>query len=62
METNIAGIYATGDICTYKGKVKLIATGFGESPIAVGNAKVYIDPTAKLQAPHSTSIMEDKER
>jgi thioredoxin reductase len=62
METNIAGIYATGDICTYEGKVKLIATGFGESPIAVGNAKVYIDPTVKLQAPHSTSIMDEKER
>jgi len=38
METNIEGIYATGDICTYEGKVKLIATGFGESPIAVSNA------------------------
>ena len=57
METNIEGIYATGDICTYEGKVKLIATGFGEAPIAVSNAKVYIDPTAKVQAPHSTSIM-----
>ena len=61
METNIAGIYATGDICTYEGKVKLIATGFGEAPIAVSNAKVYIDPTAKVQAPHSTSIMGEKD-
>ena len=61
METNIKGIYATGDICTYDGKVKLIATGFGESPIAVSNAKVYIDPTARLQTQHSTTLMEDKE-
>ena len=61
METNIEGIYATGDICTYEGKVKLIATGFGESPIAVSNAKVRIDPTAKVQAQHSTTLMEDKE-
>ena len=61
METNIAGIYATGDICTYEGKVKLIATGFGESPIAVSNAKVYIDPTAKVQTQHSTTLMENKE-
>ncbi len=62
METNIKGIYATGDICTYEGKVKLIATGFGEAPIAVSNAKVYIDPTARVQAPHSTTIMGDREK
>ena len=61
METNIEGIYAVGDICTYDGKVKLIATGFGEAPIAVSNAKVYVDPTAKLQPLHSTSVMGDKE-
>lgn len=61
METNIEGIYAVGDICTYDGKVKLIATGFGEAPIAVSNAKVFVDPTAKLQPLHSTSLMGDKE-
>ncbi|RAS85488.1 ferredoxin--NADP(+) reductase [Priestia endophytica] len=58
METNIEGIYAAGDICTYTGKVKLIASGFGEAPTAVSNAKVYIDPTAKVQPLHSTNIME----
>jgi len=58
METNIAGIYAVGDICTHEGKLKLIATGFGEAPIAISNAKVYIDPTANIQTPHSTSLME----
>ncbi|RAS78650.1 NAD(P)/FAD-dependent oxidoreductase [Priestia endophytica] len=58
METNIEGIYAAGDICTYTGKVKLIASGFGEAPTAVSNAKAYIDPTAKVQPLHSTSIME----
>ncbi|WP_240375948.1 NAD(P)/FAD-dependent oxidoreductase [Bacillus piscicola] len=57
METNMEGIYAVGDICTYEGKVKLIATGFGEAPIAVSNAKVYIDPKAKMQPAHSTSVM-----
>ena len=41
METNIPGIYAAGDICTYEGKVKLIACGFGEAPTAVNNAKAY---------------------
>lgn len=61
METNIEGIYAAGDICTYEGKVKLIASGFGEAPTAVSNAKVYIDPTAKIQAVHSTTLMEQTE-
>lgn len=60
METNIPGIYAAGDICTYDGKVKLIASGFGEAPTAISNAKVYIDPDSKVQPLHSTSLMEEK--
>lgn len=62
METNIEGIYAAGDICTYEGKVKLIASGFGEAPTAVSNAKVYIDPSAKVQPLHSTSVMGEKNK
>ncbi len=58
METNIPGVYAAGDICTYEGKVKLIATGFGEAPIAVSNAKKYIDPKARIQPVHSTSLFD----
>lgn len=53
-ETNIPGIYAAGDVCTYDGKVKLIVAGFGEGPTAVNNAKAYIDPKARLQPMHST--------
>ncbi|PSL42587.1 thioredoxin reductase (NADPH) [Salsuginibacillus halophilus] len=56
METNIPGVYAAGDIATYEGKVKLIATGFGEAPLAVNHAKASIDPEAKLQPAHSTSL------
>jgi len=56
METNIPGIYAAGDICSYDGKVKLIACGFGEAPTAVNNAKYYIDPKAKVQPQHSSSM------
>jgi ferredoxin/flavodoxin---NADP+ reductase len=56
METNIEGIYAAGDICTYDGKVKLIACGFGEAPTAVNNAKAFIDPKAKIQPMHSSSM------
>ncbi|KZO00119.1 NAD(P)/FAD-dependent oxidoreductase [Pseudobacillus badius] len=62
METNIEGIYAAGDICTYEGKVKLIASGFGEAPTAVSNAKVYIDPKARVQPLHSTSVMGDSDK
>lgn len=58
METNIPGIYAAGDICTYPGKIKLIATGFGEGPTAINNAKQYIDPKARVQPKHSTSMFE----
>ncbi|MBE3553910.1 MAG: NAD(P)/FAD-dependent oxidoreductase [Thermicanus sp.] len=56
METNIPGVYAAGDIATYEGKIKLIAVGLGEAPTAVNNAKSYIDPTAKVQPGHSSSL------
>jgi len=56
METNIKGIYAAGDINTYPGKVKLIATGFGDAPTSVSNALAYIDPKVRVQPKHSTSI------
>ncbi|MEK3733620.1 MULTISPECIES: NAD(P)/FAD-dependent oxidoreductase [Paenibacillus] len=56
METSIPGIFAAGDITTYPGKVKLIAVGFGEAPTAVNNAKVYIDPDARLAPGHSSNM------
>ena len=56
METNIPGIYAVGDINTFPGKVKLIATGFGEGPVAINNAMQYMDPKARIQPRHSTSM------
>lgn len=56
METNIQGIFAAGDITTYPGKLKLIAVGFGEAPTAINNAKVYIDPSAKLSPGHSSNM------
>lgn len=56
METSIPGIFAAGDITTYPGKVKLITVGFGEAPTAINNAKVYIDPNAKLSPGHSSNM------
>ncbi|GAY75818.1 thioredoxin reductase [Sporolactobacillus inulinus] len=55
METTIKGVYAAGDVASYPGKVKLIATGFGEAPTAVNNAKHYIDPDSRTQPMHSSS-------
>jgi thioredoxin reductase (NADPH) len=34
LETNISGIFAIGDICTYPGKLKLILNGFAECSMA----------------------------
>jgi thioredoxin reductase (NADPH) len=56
MQTNIPGVFAAGDITTYPGKLKLIAVGFGEAPTAINNAKVYIDPQAKLSPGHSSHM------
>src|SRR5699024_7404000 len=60
METNIEGIYAAGDINKYEGKVKLIATGFGEAPTAISNAKASIDLKGRIQPLHSTSNMDKR--
>lgn len=56
METNIEGIYSAGDITTFDGKVKLIVTGFGEASVAISSAKTFIDPKARMQPQHSTSL------
>ncbi|MFW8053637.1 NAD(P)/FAD-dependent oxidoreductase [Vagococcus fluvialis] len=56
--TSIPGVFAIGDITTYEGKVKLIATGFGEAPTAVNNAMHFINPKERLQPMHSTSLYE----
>lgn len=59
METSVEGIYAAGDVSTHDGKVKLIAVGFGEVPIAISHIKAFIDPKARVQPKHSTSIFEE---
>jgi thioredoxin reductase (NADPH) len=54
MATNLPRVFAAGDITEYPGKVRLIATGFGEAATAVNNAAVAIDPTAKVFPGHSS--------
>ena len=54
MQTNVANVFAVGDVSTYRGKVALMATGFGEAATAVNNAAVLIDPDLSLVPGHST--------
>jgi len=60
MATNIPGVFAAGDITAYPAKFKLIATGAAEAVTAVNHAVTYFDPKARLDAGHSTNIMEKK--
>jgi thioredoxin reductase (NADPH) len=50
--TTVAGIYAAGDIVEYQGKVKLIATGFGEVATAVNNAAAFLNPAVSAFPGH----------
>lgn len=56
MATNIPGIYAAGDINTYEGKLKLIATGFAEAAVAVNYAVNWINPAKKVDPGHSSNM------
>lgn len=56
METNLPGVYAAGDISSYEGKLKLIATGVGEICVAVNFAKNRIDPSSKAFPGHSSNL------
>jgi ferredoxin/flavodoxin---NADP+ reductase len=56
MRTSIPGIYAAGDIATYEGKLKLIATGVAEACTAVNNAVHFIDPRRKVNPGHSSDL------
>ena len=57
MATNLPRVYAAGDITAYRGKVRLIAVGFGEVALAVNNAAVAVDPSLDLFPGHSTATL-----
>ncbi len=52
--TNVAGIYAIGDINTYPGKLKLILCGFHEGTMAVQSAFKIVFPNKKLSFKYTT--------
>jgi thioredoxin reductase (NADPH) len=52
--TNISGIYAVGDVNTYKNKLKLILCGFHEGTLAVQSAFARIHPEKKNVLKYTT--------
>ena len=54
MQTNLPGVYGVGDLVTYEGKLKLIATATGEAAVAANHAKNLIDPAARISPGHSS--------
>ncbi|MDA1080206.1 MAG: NAD(P)/FAD-dependent oxidoreductase [Gemmatimonadetes bacterium] len=56
MQTGRTGVWAAGDITTYPGKLKLIATGFAEACTAVNQAVHWIYPERKVNPGHSSNL------
>ena len=52
--TNIEGIYAIGDINTYRNKLKLILCGFHEAALMSHSAYKYINPGVKYTMKYTT--------
>lgn len=52
--TNIPGVYAIGDINTYKNKLKLILCGFHEAALMSHSAYKYIHPGVKYTMKYTT--------
>ena len=59
MHTNLSRVLACGDICSYEGRVPLIAVGFGEAATAVNNAASLIDPSFGIFPGHSSGGSSD---
>lgn len=55
MQTSEAGIYAVGDICTYKNKLKLILSGFAEAATACHDIYKVVYPDQMFHFEYSTS-------
>lgn len=53
--TNLPGVFAVGDICTYPGKIKLIVCGFHEATMAAFAAAQYLYPNEHRPLQYTTS-------
>jgi thioredoxin reductase (NADPH) len=54
MRTSLPRVWACGDVAAAPGKLKLIATGFGEAATAVAQAVRSFRPDEQLQPGYST--------
>ena len=61
-ETNVDGIFAIGDICSYPGKLKLILSGFHEGALAARGCFKYAKPDEKLKFEFTTTSKAAQER
>ncbi len=55
MKTSLERVWACGDVTTFPGKLKLIATGFAEAAVAVSQALHVLRPDMRLQPAYSTN-------
>jgi thioredoxin reductase (NADPH) len=53
-QTNIAGVFAVGDVNTYPGKLKLILCGFHETTLAVQSCYKIVNPDKKFTMKYTT--------
>jgi len=53
--TNVAGVFAIGDVVTYPGKLKLILQGFSEAAMAAHAIYPIVHPGEALHFEHSTT-------
>lgn len=58
MATNLAGVFAAGDIAAIEGSVplNLIVTGFGQAAVAANACKTHIDPGSRMFPGHSSEM------
>ena len=61
-ETNLKGIFAIGDICSYPGKLKLILSGFHEGALAARGCFKYARPNEKLRFEFTTTSKNVQDR
>jgi len=54
-ETNVAGVFAVGDINIYPGKKKLILSGFHEAALAAFGAARYVFPNKPIHLQYTTT-------
>lgn len=53
--TNVRGIFAVGDINTYRGKKKLILSGFHEAALAAFGVREFLTPGEKVHLQYTTT-------